>query len=148
MRPLFCQRLNKNFKIITNYERSTQNNTLHIFSGVRWSGNLVHDRNGSQRMTHADAFEIVLRMFLLCGLFTPLAACAGWRDVPKKKKTTRRTSGRSTGRKPLMSESSKPSARMKKTKARPLSSRNQIIYDQYKFGFDFPGFKMSSNIPL
>lgn len=99
-------------------------------------------------MKHADAFEIVLRMFLLCGLFTPLAACAGWRDAPTKKKATRRTSGRSTGRKPLMSESSKPSARMKKTKARPLSLKDQARLDGYFMGRDWPGFKMSSRVPL
>jgi len=97
-------------------------------------------------------------MFLLCGLFTPLAACAGWRDAPKKKKTARRKKKRTDRpnakhlnnayKDVVFKGESKTRNRKAARKERPLSLKDQSRLDGYFMGRDWPGFKMSSNIPL
>lgn len=107
-------------------------------------------------MTTAFATIVVLRLFLLCGLFAPVAMMAGGDRAATRKakaarqKTTTARRGKSSRQRESWEKKSKvnrPKAKAIKIKTRPLSVDDQRRFDEYFIGRNFPGWKSSSGIP-
>ncbi len=97
-------------------------------------------------MTAAFASIIVFRLFLLCGLFAPVAMMSGGdRAATRKTKVTQKTTTakcgetvrREAGKKKRVASRSKAKAK----KPRPLSVEEQRKLDSYFIGRDFPNWK-------
>ena len=104
-------------------------------------------------MTTAFATIVVLRLFLLCGLFAPVAMMAGGDRAATRKakaarqKTTTARRGETVRREAGKKKSKVGRSKAKTKKPRPLSVENQRRLDAYFIGRDFPGWKSSSGVP-